>query len=379
MIAVLTALAVTLPPASALDIVTYPSLVEIVKVEAKPVAGGRGRYKLEVTFNLIPEVPRGAKVEFELQRDGFAVGDSFAYVLETEVRKNLRTTFTPKSRLVTDKYYFMTTLPLDQQSAEVRRAVEAKPARFPPEHKPWPMNHPQQAIPIGTAEDEAAEKKEVADFVSGNMEKLLDLNEKAMDELEKQGAGKLDQAALKKFLEQWMKDVTQVQKDVKAFEEKEPGLHFKCQKVYEELVALSKMVAKRITKNEVPALLKKNNVLPASFKLPVVADFDANYRFRANASDIEERCQKIDALLDPESAPEASAAAEAEAGKAKDGEAAPGSEKNPAAEGGAGEGKTPKKDEGKKSDKKAEGASGSPDDKGKKPKAPKSGKGEKSK
>src|SRR6266545_4559906 len=182
-------------PCLAGDVPKYGRMVEILKVESIRSKEDQKRFNLEVTFNLIPDLPKGVEVEFELQRQGLKVGDSFLFRLENDNRKNIKVTFNPKDRLTKDNYTFMTRIHLDKQTPEVRKALESKPARFPVDQVPWPHTHVEQAFDVGTAEDEAREQTEVKVYFEGLLDKILALNEEGVNEVEKLKGGKTQEEA----------------------------------------------------------------------------------------------------------------------------------------------------------------------------------------
>jgi len=278
--------------------------VEILKVEVSPPLPGNPRRRtLTVTFNVPPDFPRGIKINFELLRQGPAVGKPVQFTLENEIRKNIKVILGPNERLTADKYCISTSFPLADQSPEVRKFLEGRPQRFPPEYAPsWDYAHMTQEFVVGTPEDEAAELEEFARFAEANMEKILDLNNQGMDELEKVKQGSLDQEALKKFMAGWMGGMAEVQQKMIAYPDSEPGLYFKFQRIHQELLELARMVSRRITRIELGNVLRKHNLTLTALRLPTVAGFDPNYRFRVAASDLEVRYAKISALLYPEEA-----------------------------------------------------------------------------
>jgi hypothetical protein len=318
----------------------YDRFVEIVKAQAVPAPGAAHRHVVEITFNLVPDLPKGVKIQFELQRQGEQVGDPMFYTLENETRKGLKIAWKPKDRLTTDKYVLVTRIPLADQTPEVRQALSAKPTRFPPDSDPWPFSHVQKEFQVGTAEDEAAEAAEVKKFVEDNVEKLLALNNEGVEELEKHLTGKFNQEALKKYLTGWMVRMGQVQREVNDFQLKEPGLFTKHQKLHHELAQLGRMVGKRITKIDLGGILKKNNIATTAFPLPSAPGFDGNFPYLVNGPKIKQQYEMIDRLLNPEGT-ETAEKEGAEEGAEKDSKPAANSKKGEAQEEGKTEGSKP--------------------------------------
>ena len=331
----------TLLPALPADVIKYERMVEILKVQPVRSKENPKSHSLEVTFNLIPDLPKGVEIEFELQRgDGTGkVGETVNFRLENDNRKNIKWTFKPSQRLTKDRYTFMIRIPPDRQTPEVRKALEAKPNRFPPDQPGWPFAYPDQTFEVGTAEDEAAEAAEVKEFFEARLDKIVTLNGEGVDELEKFKSGEIKEEALKKFLTGWMGRMAGIQRDVNGFVDKEPGLYAKHTQLCLEVQRLGRMVAKRIARSELPESLKKG-----AGRLPTVEGFDANFAYRVAGPTIQAQVKKIEAILDPEAAKEEAGAKDGSDADAKDAE---GSEK--AAEKDAG-----KKDEAEKDKDKSE-------------------------
>src|SRR5688572_1358000 len=100
-------------PALPGDVIKYERMVEILKVQPVRSKENPKNHNLEVTFNLVPDLPRGVEIEWELQRGGLKVGETLNFRLENDNRKNIKWTFKPSERLTKDRYTFMTRIYAD--------------------------------------------------------------------------------------------------------------------------------------------------------------------------------------------------------------------------------------------------------------------------
>jgi len=313
----------------------FEPMVEVVRVQSARAAGGAKRTALEITFNLVPDLPKGVRVVFELQRGGLSVHDenganvTQVFTLDSEVRNNLKLAWTPKVRLTCDKYILTTKIPLREQTPEVRMAIEGKSKRFPLEFDPWPWHHPKQEFLVGTPQDELAEAAEAREYFGAQKDKLIELNNEAVDEVEKAKSGKGEPEALKKFLSGWMGRMAAVQKSLSEYPDKEPGLYSKNLKLHREVQDLGRMVAKRVVRTELTGFLKSKGLVANALRLPAVEGFDATFQYAADGFRIRQRVDTILLLLSPQDAPAADpeAAADGKEGSQKDAGADPEVEK----------------------------------------------------
>ncbi len=280
----------------------YERMVEVLKVQVSPSKEPR-RHNLEITFNLLPDMPKGVKVFFELERDGTAQEDEsgtpvfFPFLLENENRKSIKVVWTPKTRLTCDSYMLKTRIPLAEQSPEVQKLIRANTKRFPEKYDPWYWNHANQEFKVGTPEQAAAEYKEVQDFVEGKIAAILELNNDAMTELEKVSAGeahvkagKLAPESLRKSMTDWINRMTKVQKSIRDALHDDPGLYVtKYSQVHLNLVNFGKLVAKRISKVELKKVCDKYGVAISALKLPSPTGFEPNYMTGTSVAEIQRR------------------------------------------------------------------------------------------
>jgi hypothetical protein len=297
-------LAGTVTVSAPLDQNPYERMVEILKVQVAPAKEPR-RHELEITFNVVPDMPKGVVIFFGLERNQIPVNDEssapviHSFKLENDNRKNIKVRWTPKARLTCDKYMVKTSVPLPEQTEEVKKALQTNNKRFPEKYDPWPWTHTYMEFAVGTPEQEAAEYKEVTEFVEKRIEEALNLNNEAMDEFEKVAAGqahvkagKLDVDSLRKFMGSWMTRMAKVQGAIGEVVLTDPGLYdAKYLQVHANLVALGQMIGKRIRQTELKKVVEKNGVAMTAFnsKLPAVAGFMSNYSFSTSAAEIDRK------------------------------------------------------------------------------------------
>jgi len=305
----------------------YEQMIEITDVQAIKAAK---KWEIGVTFNLIPDMPKGVKIMFTLQRTSTNQDvESFPFILEDENRKNIKVKFTPRVRVSVENYQLKTEIPPDQ-IAEVQRAFEAKPKRFPAADAPWPWNHAYKKFMIGTEKDEELERKEVKKYVLEKMGKIRELDDEAAAELEKAKDGKayvkkdktVNVEALRKFLVDWAKRLAAEQQVLK---EADDFITSKYYEVYLHLLDLSRMVAKRyyLKNGDTAAFLRKQQMKIEDLKLPTIEGFDFSYIYKVSSESIKDKCGKISSLLEFKSPDEALKPSEGKAEGAPDSKAEP--------------------------------------------------------
>jgi hypothetical protein len=294
------------------DELGYDKMVEIVKVVPTRVKGKA--WEIETTFNLVPDMPKGVKINFTLKRDrdGMDV-EAFHFTLADENRKGIKQKWTPKDRLSVGEYYFSTDIVLADQTKDTQKAIEKNEKRFPPKSAPWNYQHTYEGakFQVGTKDDEKAEFEEVKTFLMARTDKLIELNGEMLDELDKAGegtayskSGKLDIAAFKKYLNGWGKKVATEQKLVR---EADPGIYLaKYFAEQTEVLELGKMVAKRgFRGTEVIDLLKKSGLGIADLPVPTFESekdegrltLDVNYSRKVSGKGLQDRYNQIQRKL----------------------------------------------------------------------------------
>jgi hypothetical protein len=283
--------------ASGKDETKHERVVDILKMQ--PVKDKDGHQAIQIQFNLHPQVPKNAKVEFELQYQALEF-DFYHYILKDENRKNLKIEWKPKYRLPVDTYFVRTRMPLVLQDAAVAKEIEKRDKVFPKDSEPWSWNYPDLPIEIGTKEDLEAELKAVKDYFKAQTDKLVESSNAFMDEIEslEKGdkyvkGGKVDTVELGKFVEDWMKKHGEIQQAVAEYEKKELGLFLKHQAAHFELQLLGRMMARRCYNRALVAALDKRKVALADLKLKGSPSFDINYRGSVTPAELQRKLERI--------------------------------------------------------------------------------------
>jgi len=295
----------SLPAVSGQVYAPYESMVEILKVDAQPSQKDPKRTSLILQFDLLPDVPKGAKIEFilKLLRTDLPI-ESFFFTLEDEQRKGIKRMWTPKKRLTVDKYYFMTLLRMKEQTVAVQKIMN-KSSRFKPEYDPWAWNHTKKGFKVGNADMEKAEFNEFKEWVNARAMEFIQRNNEGIEELNKvmKGeahvtAGKLDVESLKTFLTEWMKKMEKSQIAVNDLVTDDPSLYEKFIKIHTELERLGMMVARRISYSDLRPVLKKHNMKVSDLKLVQPSRFKPNYRYRVSTEVLKQHWGRIQELLE---------------------------------------------------------------------------------
>lgn len=335
----------------AADEINYEPLVEITKIQVNRAPGKARQFSVELTFNLAPEAPKGLNIHFQLLQQGIPLEEVMVYTLASDVRKNLKFTLAPKESIGIDTYFVRAKYPVEDQTPEVQKALEAKPKRFPPESTPWGWDYQKQEFKVGTEADEAEEFGEFKAMILGHVEKLTDLHGSGVGEVAKASGGAVNKDKLKTFFSKWMKDVGAIQAEMATFPDRQPGLYRKYAKTVIDVVEYGRMVGRHVMRQELDAVLKKNNLTQRALQLPPNSEFDAGYRYKVTPTGLVKKVDLIKEFLVPASAdpkippapPEEGDPAKGEGSK-EDGGAKPEGDK-------AGDGeKAEPKDEGKEQD-----------------------------
>ena len=303
-------LSAVLPPAATLtaddadvDEFGYNRVVDILKASTVSPKKKKGKPAIELTFNLHPSLPKGAKVEFVLLYR-FLPFESAYYTLKSENRKNLTFSWKPKKRCPVDTYQLRTLLPLKLQSAVVQRELKKRSNAFPAKEEPWPWNYPKLPLKIGSEAElkaeEVATKKYFADkvfailgynneFVSEHLEPLV-AGEKYVSN------GRVDVEALGTYVDSWMKKMGELQLAVVEYEKKQPGLFSKNEPAHFHLWRLSRLVAKRCYAKLTKALGEYDTSV-ADLKLKGHVGFNRSETGRVTAGVLEKVFNQINALV----------------------------------------------------------------------------------
>ena len=289
-----------------------------------------------IKFNLAPEVPKGAKIYFELEYNALTL-EEVEYALKDENRRNLAFTWAPKQRLAVGEYFFRTRMPLRDQAPAVQKALKENKKRFPPENEPWSCYYPKESLQVGGAIEEAAEKKAICESYSRFIEKLINNMDEFKEKMDKVNDGQelvngntLDVEKFKAFIIGWRKKQGEVQKEILDFQVKEPALFQNSITAFANLRELGQMVSKRSyqIQKEVTTKYKVEEINPKETH----QYFDRATRFKADVDGLKRKMDNVLRLTCPEeeasdSSEEGDADGEgkkkAVEGKGEEGEAAP--------------------------------------------------------
>lgn len=310
------------------DTVPYVEFVELKYTSAAAPTKSEGAAPtISLKFNLATEVPKGAKIYFELEYNALSIEES-EYTLKDENRRNLVFAWKPKQRLAVGEYYLRTRMTLKDQAPAVQKALKQSEKRFPPKNDPWSVYYPNQVLEVGGAAEEAAEKKAICETYKAFIEKLLDNMTEFKEKTDKVTAGKelvngsaLDVEKFKAFLIEWREKQGKTQKEINDFQIKEPALFQKSITAYANLRELGQMVSKRSfqIQNELTDKYKAERLNPKETH----QFFNRNTKYKADADNLNRKVSAIEKLVCPEEAdeePEGSDEAGGD-GKKKDGSA----------------------------------------------------------
>ncbi|MBI4586486.1 MAG: hypothetical protein HY717_20945 [Planctomycetes bacterium] len=281
------------------DDVKYGKIVELLTLKAAPAKDNPKLTTIEIVFNLSPDLPKDVKMEFELEYQSEELEKAY-FQLKDENRKNLKLSFTPKTRLAVDEYFLRTRVRLDQQAEAVKEAILKKEKVFPPDQEPWPMYYPDKPIKVGSKKDKEAEDQEVKEYFQRSCDALMELSNEFMEAMEAMDKGekfvsekKIDQKPLVDFILGWMKKMGEQQAALENYAKAEPALVRKRPVAYGYLGELGRMIAKRCYRDTLPKILAKYGSNLANLKITADKNFISSYRFRVRPVDLENKYKEI--------------------------------------------------------------------------------------
>jgi hypothetical protein len=303
----------------------YDQYVFLSKASYLPAKTKTGKQSLELTFDVSPDVPRGTKINFELEYLG-APAANVDYTLASEKRKGLTFTWELDRKLVLDEHFLRTRIYVEEQTPAVR-ALFAKSQKLPEKHTPFPWYYMRQPIRIGTAEELKVEKRDIYETYSSFIGRLVKTKQEFEQMMLEVKEGKklvkgdaLDVAAFTEAVVEWRKKQGELQKEVADFPVTYQSFYQKSQKAHQLLSDVGKMVSKAAVRlqKEITTQYGVADINP-----PAHASFNSTYRFRVDSDALNEKLDQIDELVpSPEAAPaeaaagaEGTAAEKAESGK----------------------------------------------------------------
>jgi hypothetical protein len=331
--------------------VDYVKYIEVLEAKHNPPANKGEKSTIEVKFHLSTDVPKGTKVNFEFEYFGQPFED-VDYLLKDENRRGLTLLWKPAKRLGVGEYLIRTRIYPDQQTPAIQKVLQQNEKSFPKKDSPWIWYLFENAIQVGSPDDEEAENAALCKAYKDFIEKLVTNMVEFVDKMEEVKAGKafvngkaLDAAKLKEYVLEWRKKQGEVQKEILEFPQKEQALFQRSITTYQNLLELGRMVSKR-SRDLLYGVCDQYKV--EKMNPPSHEHFDAFYRYKISLNEMNRRMDTISNQVCPkEKEPEAEEGAKSpgdgEAKKAKDGEEGAGDKAEPE-EGAAGDEKPKTKD-----------------------------------
>lgn len=271
--------------------------VEILETKHNPPAKEGEKPTVQVKFNLSPDVPKGAKVNFEFEYVGLEF-ENVDYVLKDENRKGLSLLWKPVKRLGTGEYFIRTRLHPDQQTPAVQKIIQQNEKRFPTKNVPWMWYYFEKPIQVGSPEDEEAEKEALCKAYTELVDKLVANMVEFVDKVEEVKEGKalvngkaLDVAKLKELVAEWRKKQGEVQQEIVEFPDKEQAFFQRSITTYQNLRELGRMVSKRsgqLLKEVTDQYKVQEKINPAGH-----AFFDLSYKYKVTPEQMNTRMETI--------------------------------------------------------------------------------------
>lgn len=247
-----------------------------------------GKPQVEFQYNLHPKVPTGARVEFDLQYQFRSIAKVLTPPAKGSARKGLKYVWTPEVQLplgTNPDYVIMTSMPIKEQSSQVKKAIEKLTSVFPEADQPWPMAYPKVQIRIGSEEDLAREKALITKTFIDWTNQLLILNGEFADLTDAVNKGEkcvedgdLDRKALAAEVKAWMEKMAKLQESIRTLRTKNPALFNKAPAATYLTEDLSKMVAKRATVTMLGEIAKKYKTTVENLRIEPVKGFDDGYQ-----------------------------------------------------------------------------------------------------
>lgn len=260
----------------------------------------KGQKTIEIVFNVNPDVPKGAVLQFELEYRGLPFGQPKSYKFKSENRSNLKLSWTPNSRLPVDEYRLWTRMPLALQSGSVKKIIKKNTKAWPEKDEPWVWYYLDKPFQIGTQADAAIEKEEIKKYFHESCDKFVELNGEFIDLCDSVEAGEkfvsggsLSTEELSEAVIAWMKKMADIQKSNAGYRQKEPGLYSKSEKAHYLLKTLGQMVAKRCYRQKLKGTLLKYKLGMKDLKLVGVEGFDSGYRGRTQVQDLQRKYEDL--------------------------------------------------------------------------------------
>ena len=270
--------------------------------EYTPAKTKADKQKLELTFDLSPDVPKGTKIEFELEHLGLPLEDQkVVYTLKDENRRGLKLTWEFSRQLAVDTYFLRTRMHPEEQTPAVRKKI-LESGKFLESDSPWTWYFFEEAdrFEIGTPEELAAENKALCDAynvfigdLAKNLTEFLSLAEEVKAGKKHVNGTSLDVAGFTEAVVEWRKKQGEVQKRIATFPVDQPRLFEKKRKAHLHLEQLGQMVSKR-SHEVMEEITKQYNAEPINPKSH--ESFNRVFRYRVDSDGLNRKVKDIQDL-----------------------------------------------------------------------------------
>ena len=280
-----------------------------------PAKGKNGSQRLELTFDLSPDVPKGTKLELELEHQGLALDSTRTfYTLKDSKRDGLKLVWKFKERLAVDEYRLWTRIRLESQKAAVRTALLAKTDKWREADAPFSWYFFNDPIQLGTPEELAEEREKICEAYGELLEELVGNLKEFSATLREVAAGEkyvdgetLNVEEFTAFVVEWRTKQGETQKKIAAFPQEQAQVLQKSRTAYANLVRLGRMISKRslAKQKDVTQQYGAGIINPKSHP-----SFDRTYKFTVSSKSLKDSIEKIYDLACPEEAEEGDASEE---------------------------------------------------------------------
>ncbi len=307
----------------------YDPIIDLRKVEYIPESAAKSKKRtLRFTFNVAPDVPKDAKINFELEYKALPF-ESTNFVLEGQNRRGLVLEWSPKKELAIDEYFLRVRMFLNDQTPAVRKAIEQKPAKFPKEFEPWPWLYFDTPVKVGTEAELLEQKNAICDLYGKYMDRLVANYSEFQEAMDKVAAGEaavngtsLDQAKFEKIVVDWREKQGKLQEEIQNLVIDNPVVAATSETAYRYLSDLGCMVSKAGHQRQ-KAVTDKYGVAEIRPK-KVNPFFNPSYRYAAGKEALNKQLERIETIvcahLLEETEGDAAAQDGSKAGAKKDGE-----------------------------------------------------------
>ncbi len=305
----------------------YEPVIDLRKVVYIPAASAKSKKRtLRFTFNVAADVPKGAKINFELQYNALPF-DNTNYVLEGQKRRGVVFDWSPRKKLAVDEYHLRVRMHLADQTPVVRKAIGRKPRRFPKDHEPWPWLFFDMPVKVGTQAELVEQQNAICDLYAkyvdqlvGNYAEVMEMTDKVKAGEEAVNGASLDEKKFEKLIVAWRNKQGKLQQQIQDMVITHPVFATLSPTAYTHLNNLGRMVSKAgaNSQKEVTTQYGVAEIRPKK----VHRYFNSFYKWKIGKTQLEGTLEKIERLacahlLPPEGAEGAEGAAAQ--GASKDG------------------------------------------------------------